>query len=60
MAKRTCFRISSSKISSDFIVRPPVSIMLNVLPFHTDCPYCLSRVTPLTASTIAFLILSID
>ncbi len=32
----------------------PVSITLKVLPFQSAKPYCRSRVTPLTSSTIAF------
>ena len=54
-AINTCLRISFSNISSLFGTNPPVSITLKNLPFHSATPYCRSRVTPLTSSTIAFL-----
>ena len=49
----TCFLISRSNTSSLCATKPPVSITLNVLPVHSATPYCRSRVTPLTLSTMA-------
>ena len=54
MAICTCLRISFSNTSSLPATKPPVSITLNDLPDHSATPYCRSRVTPLTSSTMAF------
>ena len=51
----TCFRISSSKISSDLTTHPPVSTTENSRPFHSHFPYCRSRVVPASSLTMAFL-----
>src|SRR5690242_17709623 len=54
MAIFTCFLISLSNTSSELATNPPVSTTLKVFPFQSATPYCRSRVTPLSSSTIAF------
>ena len=48
------FGISFSKTSSLLRNKTTCINYIKVFPFHSATPYCRSRVTPLTSSTIAF------
>ena len=48
--------MAASKVSSDFVIYPPVSITVNCLSVQIDFPYFLSRVVPLVGSVIASLV----
>ena len=54
VARATCLRISSSKISSELTTQPPVSTSENSRVPHSHLPYWRSRVVPASSLTMAW------